>query len=235
MNSGLRWLLAVLSIILLDGGLLLAQYDVEVLQSLQTFGYASLDYRERQLEIKDVKGTPYLTDEFMEGRVLMGHTVYEGIQLRYNIYSDRFEARLGEQTIELDPVKNAIDTLYYADNKFVRRFLQPDKNRMLSHVAVIYSDVDCTLFKHYRINFNPAKQPGAYENPKPAEFTPARPVYYLGGGEGLSLVNGAKSIAAFFMVDTKQVKSFVNSNQLKLSNEDHLARVCAYFSKHPSR
>jgi hypothetical protein len=231
MNAGIRSLLTGLALFLTGPGLLQAQYDVEILQNLQTFGSASLDYRQRQLEIKDVTGTPYLTEEFREGKVLMGRTLYEGIQLRYNIYSDRFEARLDQQTIELDPVKNAIDTLYYAGDRFVRRFLQPHKNRMLSHVAVIYNDSGCTLFKQYRVNFTPPREPGAYEDAKPAEFTPERPLYYLEGEEGLSQVKGAKSIALFFKTDPKQVKAFVKSNQLSLGNEDHLVRVCAYFSK----
>lgn len=235
MNTGIRFLLTGLALLLTGAGLLQAQYDVEVLQSLQTFGSASLDYRQRQLEIKDVKGTPYLTEEFREGKVLMGRTLYEGIQLRYNIYSDRFEARIDQQTIELDPVKNAIDTLYYDGKRFVRRFLQPHENRNLSHLAVIYDDGGCTLFKQYRINFTPPREPGAYEDAKPAEFIPERPLYFLEGEGSLFQVKGVKSIALFFKTDPKQVKTFVKSNQFSLGNEDHLVRVCAYFSQGSDR
>jgi len=223
-----------LVLLLLNGGAM-AQNNVEVVKSLQTFGSSSLDYRQRQLEMKDVKGSPYLTADFQEGELLMSNTLYKGLQLRYNVYSDRFEIQLNQQTIELDPVKNPIDTLYYSGYKFIRRFLQPDKNKMLSYVAVIYGDGSCMLIKQFRISLTPAKDAGAYEQSKPAEFTPAKPEYFLVRGEEQSQVKGVKSVAGFLNVDPGEVKSYLKSNQLKISEEDDLTVIFAHFLKNTTR
>jgi hypothetical protein len=225
--------LAVVLLLLAAGSM--AQNQVEMLSSLQIFGAQSLDYHQRKLDITDVKGSPYLTAEFQEGKLLMSNILYEGVQFRYNVYSDRFEVRLNQETIELDPVKNAIDTLYYSGYKFVRRFLPPDKNRKLSYVAVIHGDGSITLLKQFRISFNPARDAGAYEEAKPAEFIPVSPEYFLERGGEQIQVSGVKSVAGFFGVDVKEVKSYLKSNQMKISDEEDLARICAHFSEDNSR
>jgi hypothetical protein len=221
--------LAVLMALLTVGSA--GQDHVEVLMNLQTFGSARFDYRKRQVEYKDIKGSPYLTSDFQEGQLLMSNTLYKGLQLRYNVFADRFEVRLNQETIELDPVKNAVDTLYYSGYKFIRRFLQPEKNRALTYAAVIYSNGFCTLLKKFRISFTPATDAGAYEDAKPAQFSAIRSDFFLERGGEQSLVKGVKSIATFFNVEVKEVKSYIKSNRLKIGVDGDLARICAHFSE----
>ena len=113
-------------------GMLIAQGGFKPMTDLQIFGSSTYNFREMQLDIKDIQGTAYLEEEFTPGKVLMNRTVYEGIRLRYNVYNDLFEANLDENTIVIDPAKNDIDTIYYKGNKFVRKFL-PRQDQILSH------------------------------------------------------------------------------------------------------
>ncbi len=208
-----------------------AQSGFAPLVDLQIFGSSpNLDFRQNQTKIKDAMGSPYLEEDFSDGKVLMNNTMYEGVQLRYDIYNDLFEARLGQNTTVIDPSKNSIDTLYYSGYKFVRIFLQPDKNNVLSHVAVLYNHIDCNLYKKYKVAFIPATKPSAYAEAKPAIIDTVLPDYYLGSGEELILLKGVKSIAGFFEVEPKEVKSMINSHQLKLQNEVDLIKICAHFS-----
>ena len=206
------------------------QYNIESFADLQIFGIATFQNRNKELKLNDVKGSPYLTEDFLEGKVLMGQTLYKGVQLRYNVYGDRFEARLDQSIIEVDPVTNPIDTLYFYGHKFVRKFLQSHKNKDLSHLAVLYSHPGCTLFKKYKVTLIPETKPGAYVEAQPAKFDPGLPDYYLGKGEELILLNGVKSIAEFFQVESKEVKSMIKTKQLKLQDEKNLIIICAYFS-----
>ncbi len=210
--------------------LLSAQSGFKPMTDLQIFGSTTYDFRKSQMNIKDVKGTPYLTEDYLEGRVLMSNTMYEGIQLRYDVYNDWFEARLEQNTIIIDPVKNVIDTLYYSGYKFVRIFIYPDKRNALVHVAVLYKSDKCNLYKRYKVTLIPATDPSAYTEAKPAKFDSVLPDYFLGRGEEMTLLKGVKSIAGFFDVETKEVKSMMKSSQLKLQNEEDLVRICAHFS-----
>lgn len=210
--------------------LLSAQSGFKPLTDLQIFGSSTFDFRQSQLNIKDVKGTPYLSEEYMEGNVLMSSTMYEGILLRYDVYNDRFEARLEQNTIIIDPVKNVIDTFYYSGYKFVRIFIDPDRSNALAHVAVLYKSNHCNLYKKYKVTLIPATKPGAYTEANPAKFDPVLPDYYLGSGEEMILLKGVKSIAGFFDVEPKEVKSMMKSSQLKLQSEEDLVRICTHFS-----
>ena len=175
-----------------------------------------------------------MDEAFSEGKILMGNTLYEGVQLRYNIYNDRFEARLLNTTIELDPLKTPIDTLYYAGYRFVLKFMQPGTNKDLSHLLVLYHHADFNLFKKLKITLTPETKPGAYAEGQPAQFNPSLPEYYLERGEEMVLVKGAKSIAEFFEVEPKEVKSLIRSGQSKLQREEDLVRICTHFSNVPS-
>jgi len=218
-------------LLLLLPGILAAQSGFMPLTDLQIFGSSTFDFRKSQISIKDVKGTPYLTEDYLEGKVLMGNAVYEGVMLRYDVYNDRFEVRFEQNTIIIDETKSIIDTLYHSGYKFVRKFLLPGKSNVLSHVAVLYKNNDFNLLKKYKVTLIPATNPSAYTEAKPAKFDPVVPDYYLGRGEEVILLKGVKSIAGFFHVEPKEVKSLMKSQQLKVQNEEDLVRICAYFSE----
>lgn len=216
--------------LLLLPGFMAAQSGFKPMTDLQIFGSSTYDFRTSQINIRDVKGTPYLTEDYLEGKVLMGNTMYEGVQLRYDVYNDRFEARLEQNTIIIDPVKNVIDTTYYSGYKFVCKFIHPDKSSALAHVAVLYKSDNCNLYKKYKVALIPATNPSAYTEAKPAKFDSVLPDHYLGRKNELTLLKGVKSIADFFEVETKEVKSLIKINQLKLQSEEDLVRICEHFS-----
>lgn len=207
------------------------QNSIQPLTDLQIFGTSSFEFRNRALNLKDIQGSPYLDDEFSEGKLQMGNVLYDSVLLRYNVYVDRFEVRLEKNTIELDPVSNNIDTLYYSGQKFVRKFLQSDKNRELSHMAVVFDHPRCTLYKKYKLALIPEKKPGAYTSAQPAKFDPVQPDYYLGKGEDLVFLKGVKTFALFFDVDPGEVKSLVKSNRIKLQDEKDLVTLCSLLSE----
>ncbi len=82
-----------------------SQQQIQVATDLEIFGTATFDYREVATELSEIEGTPYLEEDFSEGSVLIGNTLYKGVMLRYNAYLDRFEARLKDRTVEIDPVR----------------------------------------------------------------------------------------------------------------------------------
>ncbi len=208
-----------------------AQSGFLPLTDLQIFGSATMDFRQNQTNLKDAEGSQYLEDTYTAGNVLMNNVMYEGVLLRYDIYNDLFEARLGTHTVAIDPVKNSIDTLYYRDYKFVRKFLQPGKNNRLSHVVVLYTCKENALFKKFKVAFIPATNPSAYTEAKPAKINPVLPDYFLGNGEELVLIKGVKSIADFFKVEPKRVKSIIKSQQLDLRSEEDLRTICSEFTR----
>jgi hypothetical protein len=205
------------------------------LTDLEIFGSTTLEFRKIQLDIKDIEGSPYLSEEFSEGKVLMNNMLYDGVNLRYNVYNDRFEVNLDTETIMIDPVKNTIDTLYYLEQKFVRKFLNPEKSNELSHVEVLYSHPDGNLLKKYRIELIPATQPGAYTEAQPAKFKTSSPFYYLERPGNMVLYKGVRSLAEFFATDSKEIKKLIKTHRFKLQDEKDLTSLCALLSTQSSK
>jgi hypothetical protein len=221
----------ILAICLGSATQLRAQDKVQVENSSQAFGQATVDYRIQRQDIGEVEGSPYLTEEFMEGKVLMNRVLYTDLDLRYNVYSDRFEVRLDQGIIQMDPVRTPVDTLYYFDHRFVRKFLQPAGNKNLVHLAVLCETGGSGLYKRYRVVLTPAKDAEAYKAAQPARLSPAKPEYYLGDAQGLMPCKGVKSLAEFFGIDTREVKSFLKQEGLKAGTEEGLVAACAHFAR----
>lgn len=208
-----------------------AQGGFRPLTDLQLFGSSTYEFREAGTTLEDVKGSPFLEEEFRMGRIMINQSMYEEVSLRYDVYSDRFQVRLTETTLVIDPARNNIDTLYYGGYRFVRKFLLPGKNQTLSHVAVLYQDDRCTLYKRFIMNLVPATKASAYVEARPAAFNPGPPEYYLGRGGDLVQFKGVKSFAGFYGVEPGQVRSLVKERQLNLQDEGDLVRLCAAFSR----
>jgi hypothetical protein len=165
------------------------------------------------------------------GVVLIGQTLYRGVKLRYNLYNDRFEAQLKDRTIEIDPVRTGLDTIYFLNGKFVLKRLPGAGKDAISHLAVLFSRGNYQLYKHYRVTLVAATNPGAYSEAKPAEFRSSPPDYYLYRGEEMVPFRGVRSLSGFFRLPGKEVRSFLRDRGLDPDREEDLVAIFRHFSE----
>ena len=155
----------------------------------------------------------------------------KGIDLRYNIYHGNFEAKLESGIIVIDPIKNAIDTLKYREEVFVKKYLKVDKDLLVVYLSLLGRQNGYALYKQYRIKLTEAiTDTDLYNTAKPAEYKTQTPVYYVFKGNEHWIVKGSKTLAEIFQIDAKTVKSYLKDNKYKLSREEHLLEVVQYFS-----
>ena len=106
----MKTLLGILCLPLLCLGTM-AQNPVTSTQAVGNNLNASGEYYSWSKGQSNIKGSPYLTDEFHSGMIYWNRMWNEGIDLRYNIYLGKFEAKRESGIIVIDPIKNSIDTL----------------------------------------------------------------------------------------------------------------------------
>jgi hypothetical protein len=152
------------------------------------------------------------------------------VKLRYNVYNDRFEARLEDRTIEMDPVRTGFDTVFYRDGKFVMKSLPTGGDDEISHLEVLYNRNGHQLYKHYRVTLVAATNPGAYTEAKPAEFRTSSPDYYMGRGEELVPFRGARSLSGFFRIPGKEVRSYIRDQGIDPGEDSGLVILFEQFS-----
>ncbi len=179
----------------------------------------------------NIKGSPYLTEEFLSGMIYWNRMWNEGIDLRYNIYQGKFEVKLETGTIQIDPLRNNIDTLKYREEVFVKKYLEAGNDKLVVYLSLLGQQNGYALYKQYRIKLTEAvTDTDLYNKAKPAEYKTLTPVYYVFRGNEHWSVKGNKTLAEIFQIDTKVVKSYLKDNKYNLSREEDLLETVLYFS-----
>jgi len=200
-------------------------------QALEKNLKASGEYFAWSANNSEVKGSPYLTEEFSSGMIHWNRMWNEGIDLRYNIYKGNFEAKLESGIIVIDPIKNNMDTLKYREEVFVKKYLKVGDDLLMVYLSLLGQQNGYALYKQYRIILTEAiTDTDLYHKAKPAEYKTQTPVYYVFRGNEHWTVKGSKTLAEIFQIDAKVVKSYLKDNKYKLSNEEHLLEAVLYFS-----
>jgi len=226
----MKTLLGILYLALFCVGTM-AQNSVTATQSLVNEMKASGEYFSWSVASSDVKGSPYLTEEFSSGMIFWNRMWNEGIDLRYNIYEGNFEAKLESGIIEIDPIKNNIDTLKCREEVFVKKYLKVGDDLLMVYLSLLGQQNGYSLVKQYRIILTEAvTNTDLYHKAKPAEYKTQKPVYYVFRGNEHWTVKGSKTLAEIFQIDAKVVKSYLKDNKYNLSNEEQLLEAVLYFS-----
>lgn len=226
----MRTLLGILCLALLCIGTM-AQNPVTSSQAMGINLNASGEYYSWSEVQSNVNGSPYLTDEFHSGMIYWNRMWNEGIDLRYNIYLGKFEAKRESGIIVIDPIKNSIDTLKYKEEVFVKKYLEVGKDKLVVYLSLLGQQNGYALYKQYRIRLTEAvTDTDVYHEAKPAEYKSQTPVYYVFRGNEHWEVKGSKSLAEIFKIDAKVVKSYLKEHKYKLSKEKHLVDTVLYFS-----
>ena len=209
----------------------MGQNPVTASMALEQNLKASGEYYRWSAGNKEVKGSPYLTEEFTSGKIYWNDRWHDGIDLRYNISQGNFEARLESGIIVIDPLKNNMDTVKYMEEIFVKKYLKVDKDLLVVYLSLLGQQNAYSLYKHYRIKFTEAvTDTDLYNKAKPAEYTRQPPVYYVFRGNEHWKIKGSKNLAEIFQIDAKVIKTYLKDNKYKLSNEEDLLETVLYFS-----
>lgn len=184
------------------------------------------------LDLKKVKGSPYLNNDFEDGQVYINSKVKSlGYRLRYNIYTDEFEIFNSEK------------------NKIVALFKTSDyicKIKGVTYKYFSYTDVNANekdgyfvelltakipLYLKYRSVYHPAQpsdNPLSYD--KPASFSTSKDYYLLKDGKMQLLPTKKSKFFPVFGQNQNKIKQFVKKNKLKISKEKDLIKIVQYYN-----
>lgn len=183
------------------------------------------------LEQNDIKGTPFLNDDFIKGTIYTAsEQKYVDLPLRYNIYNDELEFKTPEGEVLALGTPDIIEAVEYGN--FVMVYLPyTDNTKVKKGYFKVIHPGDVSLFSKYVVAFKEAGEPNAYDNAKPAEFARRPDVYYIKIGEAQAKkVGSKKELLAAFPKHQKEVADFVKKNKVKSSNPDKLKSLISYYN-----
>lgn len=172
----------------------------------------------------EIEGSPYFNDEYAEGKVKMGNTIYI-IPLRYNIYFDAFEAKHTQKDMYLNNA--AVDTIYLNNSVFAFK----KENNELKAYEVVFHSKKIELLKKHSLRF----KPGSFGVPFKADVYPnfkkADPKYFIltEGGEMIHFTS-FKSLYKAFPEKKDQIMKEIKSGKLKKKKDKDMKRLFSYIS-----
>jgi len=205
----------------------------EMKQAIDFFHSAKLtegDWRAALTEA-DIKGSPYLNDEFIEGSIFTtSKNQFINVPVRYNIFSDQIEFRTGDGTIQALAAPEAIEKIEYGDYRleYIPYLLG---GKIKRGFFVILEKGKATLYSRPQILFEPAKEPGAYSDAQPPKFIKRPDEYYIRAGmEPAKVIMKSRDIPKVLPDHQEQVEAFIKEHKIKSNRGDDLGKLVKYYN-----
>jgi hypothetical protein len=210
-----------------------AQFDYEISSSMEFYRntkLASGDFKQ-VLESEDIKGSPYLNDEFILGTVFTTSKYqFVDIPLRYNIYNGDLEFRTNENEILAMSTPEIIERVEFGEYKMVYIPYELNKKIKRGFFKVIKTG-EVSLYASPQIIYQQPEEPGVYKDAKPAKFVSQPDEFYLRNkNEAAVEVSNKKEVLAFFPSHQKELEAFIKKNKIKTNKEDDLTKLVEYYN-----
>ncbi|PKA82759.1 hypothetical protein ATE92_0896 [Ulvibacter sp. MAR_2010_11] len=190
------------------------------------------------LKYQEIEGTPYIDNSSETNAVPIGKFYspdFEYIETalaRYNAYTDNMEVSLLEDGIDYYYLRKKPDYLYIVLGKKTYRAYNVDGSYKF---FVILSENDtqkCTLLKKETIEFMKAeKASSSFVTDTPNSFKRVRDVYYFKMGHRLlEIPKNKKSFYGLFNEKKNAVRSYIETNRLKINDEEDLIKISNYYN-----
>ena len=173
----------------------------------------------------DIKGSPYINEEFVKGTIIKDSTSYRGIPLRYNAYEDRMEFK----------PKSGVE-LYFETPENYKQFVIADKKYVylakLQEYFELLEEGKVSLLKKESKTLKESQPAQPFKDPKPAVFRTKSPVYYISLNDGrLVKIKKDKDLLNVISTDKKELQSFIEDNKLKVKHEKDLQEIISYYNQ----
>lgn len=191
-----------------------------------------LEQKEIVYDLREVIGSPYLTDEFIKGTLFLNEKNYGDYLFRYNIFRDEVEFKKDTYApiesvkkiegiiVELeDDTKISVHTLTIDTNTYERKFL----------VEIVEGNYQ--LNKLVRVKFTPPKKAeNSLSADVKAKFTKIEEYYVINEDKVEKLVSKKKDLKKQFPDEGEKMLAFVSKEKINLKKEDDLKILFQYMN-----
>lgn len=172
-----------------------------------------------------IKGSPYINEEFVSGTIISDSVSYQKILLRYNAYEDRMEFK----------PKSGVE-LYFDTPEKYKQFIIANKRYIYCNKLHEYFELleegKISLLKKESIILNESEPAQAFKDPKPAEFRTKPPVYYISINNGDYVkIKKDKDLLDAISSNKNEVQTYISKNKLKFKHEEDLQKIISYYNK----
>jgi len=181
---------------------------------------------------KDIKGSPYLTDDFINGTI---YTVqkqkYVDIPVRYNIFNDQIEFKTESGEIQAMATPEIVEKVEFGKYKMDYIPFSYSKKLKKGFFIVLLEDEKASLFLRKNMAFKKAEEPAPYKEAQPPKFVKNPDDYFIRiRMEEAKVVNSKKDLVEIFPDHKKDVEGFIKKNKTKINDPESLAELVEYYN-----
>ena len=180
--------------------------------------------------ISDYEGSPYLTDDFINGSIELsdGRTLKD-IPLSNNIFN--FEVLYEGKEYGLE--KSIRFRRFSIDDRvFMYKAYMLAKNKEINGYLEELAKGEYTLFCRHNVAFVRAKKAAAYKEAVPATFKRLVPDYMMQYDQGnIVRINSAKDILESFPGTEALLKEYSTKGKIKLRSEEDFVKLIDFMNK----
>lgn len=180
---------------------------------------------------KDIKGSPYLNDEFVKGSIFTVQMLkYDSIPLRFNIYNDELQFKTPTGEVMALTAPEIVEKAEFGSFQMVYSPYSLT-NKIKKGFFLVLEQGKASLYAKPGIHFQEPSEPAAYKEAEPAKFSRKADEYYIRiGKEQAILINSKKDLIAAFPDNHEKIESFVNKNKIKTNKPESLKEVVKYYN-----
>ena len=227
-----KYILLFLTLLLSSAGLY-AQSIYDIRNAIDFFESNKMqkgEYR-HTLTANDIKGSPFLNDEFITGTIYTYQKVqFNDIPLRYNIYNDELEFETPDEQILAMATPEIVEKAVIGEHSFSYIPYQISK-KMKRGFFILLEEGNVSLYARPVVLYQEPKEAAPYKDPEPAKFIQRPNEYYMRNGkDAATKVETKKDLVNFFPDHKEEIESFIKKNKVKPGKEDKLIALVIYYN-----
>ncbi|MFK7749260.1 MAG: hypothetical protein AB8B65_12765 [Kordia sp.] len=185
-----------------------------------------------KIDWNNVKGSPYLEQNYKLGQFFVGDKSYGNVMMRFNTYTDEIELMPinGEEVGALMKIDNS--RLTYGNKTLeLLSYKDEDGNVQQGYFLVLNTNTNVKLLLRKKCVFSPnEKALTANQADRAAKFTQYDYYYILKEGIPVMVSPKKKAITKLFPEKKDEIKSYIKSERLKLKNQKDFAKLVDYIA-----
>lgn len=223
----------ILAILLASTLLIKAQSIYDIRNAIDFFESNKIhtgDYN-TELTESDIKGSPFLNDEFISGTIYTYQKVqFNQIPLRYNIYNGNLEFRTPQEQVMAMATPEIVKKAVFGEYTLSYIPFMTSKKVRQGFFKLI-EEGKASLYARPIILYQQPKEAAAYKDPAPAKFIQKPDDYFIRIGQEAAIkVENKKEVILLFPDHKDEITSFIKKNKIKTGKVENLQELVRYYN-----
>ena len=186
------------------------------------------EYFSNTKNYSEIKGSPYLYPEFLEGRIVVkDDKVYAG-KLRFNIYADEMEFQQADKIFSF--AKNTNIKEFYIDNQLIIFHTYLDGTQIKNGYLLVLVKGRYSLLVKKTMVFEQQDAPQPYSTPKPDRFVPREDIYFIGSSNNTIQKIASKKYLIKAFPYLEDILTMYPERKINFRNQNDLIKLVNYIN-----